>query len=236
MVVNLLFLLPFFVERVNGVRRNFTYEERESKLRKSRIIPELIKKMPEHPLQIKYVKNCVVNYGNLLQAPKLEYEPFRFRWPCGLQTYYTLIMIDPDVPSKKNPKKREQLLWLVVNIKAIFVMAAQHIAKYMKPDPGKDTGPHRIVFILFEQPNGVTKFNETDYNDPDDLDCRYHFSTEQFAKKYNLGDPHAVNFFTTRWKYVPTTAEPWGTPAPGYHNEILWDGDEIITDNLTPPY
>ncbi|XP_018908850.2 protein D3 [Bemisia tabaci] len=231
MLVNFFLLSPFFAETVTGltaVECDLTYEERKSALTKSRIIPEVIKKMPEHPLQVKYVENKTVNYGNELEAHKLEFEPYRVKWPCELQTYYTLIMIDPDVPSAKNPKKKEELLWLVGNIRGIFILTAKHVAKYLQPDPEEDTGLHRIVFILFKQPNGVIKFNETnDYNDLGDLDCRYHFSTKKFAKKYNLGDPYAVNFFTTRWIFVPTTEDLWGPEIPIVDQEqvVNWDDD-----------
>lgn len=30
--------------------------------------------------------------------------------------FYTLMMVDPDAPSRHNPKNREWLHWLVVNI------------------------------------------------------------------------------------------------------------------------
>lgn len=39
------------------------------------------------------MENKTVNYGNELEAHKLEFEPYRVKWPCELQTYYTLIMI-----------------------------------------------------------------------------------------------------------------------------------------------
>lgn len=37
-------------------------------------------------------------------------------WKGDPHSYYTLIMSDPDAPSRGSPKAREWLHWLVVNI------------------------------------------------------------------------------------------------------------------------
>ncbi|XP_018912218.2 putative odorant-binding protein A5 isoform X4 [Bemisia tabaci] len=56
------------------------------------------------------------------------------------------------------------------------------------------TGFHRYTFIVFKQPEAEKlsfdepKLNYSEYG-------RAHFNTRKFAKKYNLGDPEALNFF-----------------------------------------
>ncbi|CAH0381835.1 unnamed protein product [Bemisia tabaci] len=206
LVAKFLFSFFLFMQTAHGLRpRNLTREERDSAILKFRIIPDIIKKLPEHHIHVEFLKEYIPMYGNRLEAHKLVHAPVKIRWPFSFRKYYTLIMIDPDVPSARNPKKRAHLQWLVVNIKANWVLIAQELAKYVRADPGEGTGFHRIVFFVFEQPNGIMKFSETNYNNAKDSDCRFHFSVENFVRKYNLSDPHAVNFFITRWKLIPTT-------------------------------
>ena len=40
----------------------------------------------------------------------------RVHWDADPNSFYTLIMTDPDAPSRENPKMREWHHWLVVNI------------------------------------------------------------------------------------------------------------------------
>ena len=39
-------------------------------------------------------------------------------WNANQNSYYTLIMTDPDAPSRESPNMREFLHWIVVNIPA----------------------------------------------------------------------------------------------------------------------
>ena len=46
---------------------------------------------------------------------KMKHQP-DLDFPVEHHTFYTIVMADPDAPSRKNPTKREWLHWMVVNI------------------------------------------------------------------------------------------------------------------------
>ncbi|KAJ0082970.1 hypothetical protein Patl1_10907 [Pistacia atlantica] len=63
---------------------------------------------------------------------------------------YTLVMVDPDVPSPSEPKYREWLHWIVVDIpEGSDSTKGKELVPYMGPQP--PTGIHRYVFVLFKQ-------------------------------------------------------------------------------------
>lgn len=106
-------------------------------------------------------------------------------------TKYTLVMTDPDAPSPEDPKMREFLHWLVVNIPAPFDGTKEELEKvgtqilpYKGPAP--PAGVHRYIFLLFPQEGEV----KVDTPPP-----RPKFTTQKFADEHGLGPPVAATFF-----------------------------------------
>nr|XP_018905804.1 PREDICTED: protein D1-like isoform X2 [Bemisia tabaci] len=60
------------------------------------------------------------------------------------------------------------------------------------------SGYHRFVFTVYRQP-GKTKFDEHPRPAVPLESYRGRFSTDEFGRKYKFGDPHAVNFFISKW-------------------------------------
>ena len=56
-----------------------------------------------------------MNLGNILTPTLVQHQP-EVSWEADKGSFYTLIMTDPDAPSRKDPKFREWHHWLVVNI------------------------------------------------------------------------------------------------------------------------
>lgn len=54
--------------------------------------------------------------GNELTPTQVKDIPLHIVWPTEEKTLYTLIMTDPDAPSRLTPNYREWHHWLVVNI------------------------------------------------------------------------------------------------------------------------
>src|SRR5438874_12510178 len=81
---------------------------------------------------------------------------------------YTLIMVDPDAPSRENPINKYWLHWMFIN-------SDQVIVPFQPPSPPKKSGKHRYYFYLFEQPK--------------------HFDVNEFKNKY-IGGGHfnLINF------------------------------------------
>ncbi|CAB4069792.1 PEBP1 [Lepeophtheirus salmonis] len=59
---------------------------------------------------------------------------------------YVLIMIDPDAPSKINPKFRSYLHWVITDLDLEKMKSKNEIIKYIGPAPPKGSGPHRYNF------------------------------------------------------------------------------------------
>ncbi|CAF1900753.1 hypothetical protein F2Q70_00015337 [Brassica cretica] len=102
-----------------------------------------------------------------------------------LRNFYTLVMVDPDVPSPSNPHLREYLHWLVTDIPATTgTNFGNEIVSYESPRP--NSGIHRIVLVLFRQLGRQTVYEPG---------WRQQFNTREFASLYNLGLPVAAVFY-----------------------------------------
>ncbi|CAH1117551.1 unnamed protein product [Phaedon cochleariae] len=162
----------------------------------NQIVPDVISVAPGKLLEVKYKSNVEVKLGNELRPKQVQEAP-EVKYEADAGDYYTLLLTDPDAPSRKNPTVREFSHWLVVNIPGSKVSEGDNIREYMGSAPPEGTGLHRYVFLLYKQ-NGKQTFDEphqvaTDGN-------RGRFSTAQFAKKHNLGNPIAGNFFQAQWE------------------------------------
>lgn len=86
---------------------------------------------------------------------------------------YTVIMVDPDAPSPKNPINRYFLHWLVVNISSNF--EGETINEYTAPNPPE--GKHRYYTCILEQENEITRMKEFE---------RVKFDISKFVSNNNL--------------------------------------------------
>ncbi|XP_008486656.2 phosphatidylethanolamine-binding protein 1-like, partial [Diaphorina citri] len=118
-------------------------------------------------------------------------------------------MTDPDAPSRKEHTYREWHHWLVGNIKGGKLDGADFLSAYVGAGPPPNTGLHRYVFLVYKQPNSIT-FDEARLPN-NSQDGRAKFSIANFAEKYKLGEPIAVNFFQAEYDdYVPTLYKQLG--------------------------
>lgn len=90
---------------------------------------------------------------------------------------YTVIMTDPDPPSPTDPKFREWLHWIVVNIPGEKgdVTSGKTVVEYNPPAPPR--GTHRYVLIILEQSGEVHAQAPKE---------RKFFKTKTFAKDHSL--------------------------------------------------
>ncbi|XP_034025877.1 phosphatidylethanolamine-binding protein 4 isoform X2 [Thalassophryne amazonica] len=69
---------------------------------------------------------------------------------------YTLVMVDPDAPSRTNPTSAYWRHWLVVDIQGSSLkngmVKGRTLTEYARPTPPRNSGFHRYQFMLFEQP------------------------------------------------------------------------------------
>lgn len=95
--------------------------------------------------------------------------------------FYTIIMIDPDAPSRKKPIYKYWLHYLVVNNHKMIV-------DYYPPSPPSKSGEHRYYILVFEQQNII--------NDKLNIIDRKNFNCKQFVSKYGLKLVHKMKFIT----------------------------------------
>lgn len=88
------------------------------------------------------------------EAPRIQFDQLS----AGAD-YYTLIVTDPDAPSRLKPDFREFVHWVVMNIDGSTgadVSSGDTILPYLGPAPPYSSGLHRYVFTLYKQKDKIT--------------------------------------------------------------------------------
>lgn len=106
-----------------------------------------------------YPSGVKVDFGKELTPTQVNTQP-QVTWDAEKGTYYTLIMVDPDAPSRANHPFREVRHWLVMNILESAVENGDQVSEYRGSGPPKGTGLHRYIFLVFKQPNGLIVHDE----------------------------------------------------------------------------
>ena len=109
-------------------------------------------------MKITYPSGAKVNLGNELTPTEVKDIP-NVAWTADADSFYTLIMTDPDAPSRAEPTFREWHHWLVGNIPGNNLKDGTTLSEYIGSGPPKDTGLHRYVFVLYKQ-SGKLSFDE----------------------------------------------------------------------------
>lgn len=81
-------------------------------------------------------------------------------WNAEKGAYYTLMLVDPDAPTRTNATLREVRHWLVVNIPESTVESGDEITAYRGAGAPKGTGLHRYIFLVYKQPEGMIVHDE----------------------------------------------------------------------------
>ncbi|XP_013784276.1 protein D3-like [Limulus polyphemus] len=169
------------------------------------VIPDVIDTVPPNVLEVNY-GSYEVKLGNELTPTQVKDPPTRINYPVEDNALYTLCMTDPDAPSRQNPKFREWHHWLVVNIPGSEVDKGEVMSQYIGSGPPKGTGLHRYIFVVYKQPGHLNPTEKRLSNNSGQH--RGNFKIRDFAKKYNLGQPVAGNFYQAQWDdYVPKLYE-----------------------------
>ncbi|EJS42655.1 tfs1p [Saccharomyces arboricola H-6] len=144
---------------------------------------------PSGILAVEYSSSAPVAMGNMLTTDKAHSRPqFQFTFNKQMQKntaqadafvpqaddLFTLVMTDPDAPSKTDHKWSEFCHLVECDLKLlnqsthetsgtadffaseINSSGSNTLVEYMGPAPPKGSGPHRYVFLLFRQPKGVS--------------------------------------------------------------------------------
>merc|ERR1711936_1076739 len=116
---------------------------------------------PNNELKVEYLEEKVeAELGNTLPVSKTSSQPRVTFSGAKPGKMYTLAMVDPDAPSRADPRAAQWLHWLVVNIPGQDlaegdVSLGKVLMQHNGPSPPQGSGPHRYVFLVFEQGRSV---------------------------------------------------------------------------------
>lgn len=166
-----------------------------------KIVPDVIDVAPKDIIKVTYPSGKSAESGNKLTPTQVKDQP-TVEWKADPNVFYTLVMTDPDAPSRQTPTYREWHHWLVGNIPGNDVSKGEVLSEYVGSGPPKGTGFHRYVFLVYQQREKLT-FDEPRLTNRS-ANKRGMFATRAFAKKHRLGDPIAGNFYEAEYDdYVP---------------------------------
>lgn len=149
--------------------------------------------LPKSKLLVTYPNGKVVEFGDELTPTEVKDEP-TLQWSANPNKYYSLIMYDPDAPSRDNPIYADVKHWIVINIPGSNVKNGEVIVEYKGSGAPKGTGLPRYIFVIFEQSEKLVLDEEDKQTEP-----RRNWSFADFRKKYQFETVIAGNYFQAQW-------------------------------------
>lgn len=161
-----------------------------------------------------------IHFGETTTPTEVAHRPV-VTWPSAGgdgSCFYTLAMMDPDVPNKDHPTKAQFLHWLVLNIPSpcgtgsgspnlyapppsqfmqMIDSAADNVVEFFPSAPPKGSGLHRYVFALYRHPVRID-FREKKIA-AQVLKGREKWSMNDFAERHNLGAPVFLNMYLAEY-------------------------------------
>ncbi|OJJ54771.1 hypothetical protein ASPSYDRAFT_93672 [Aspergillus sydowii CBS 593.65] len=114
--------------------------------------------VPSTELGVTY-GNKSVELGNLFRVSEVKSAPtisFAKEADSPESQLYTLLLVDPDAPTPDDPKYAYWRHWVVSGLKpGNGIEPASALTKYLGPGPKDDSAPHRYLFLLFREPEGL---------------------------------------------------------------------------------
>lgn len=180
-------------------------------LKKHEVVPEVVDEFsPQGLITVTYDKATEVSMGNTLKPSETQTRPsvkvaFTEERAKDPNATYTLVLTDPDAPTKGDKKWSEFCHYLVSGIKLDGVQGdavsdvteidcakANELVSYMGPAPPENTGKHRYVFVLYKEGAAQPKSGLADR--PNWGTGKPGSGAKDYANKNSL-TPVAINFF-----------------------------------------
>ncbi|KAF0286836.1 Phosphatidylethanolamine-binding F40A3.3 [Amphibalanus amphitrite] len=167
-----------------------------------KVVPDVIPVGPAAVLTVTYPGGVTVDGGAELTPTQVKEQP-QLSWAAESGALYTVVMTDPDAPSRADPKFGEWRHWLLVNVPGTDLAAGDAVSEFVGSGPPKGTGLHRYVFLVYKQPGKIT-VDEALRKTKNQAKGREKWSVSKFAEQHNLGAPVAGNLYQAQWDdYVP---------------------------------
>ncbi|KAK5991783.1 OV-16 antigen [Cladobotryum mycophilum] len=110
-----------------------------------------------------------VDLGNLFRVTEVKLAPFiSFEPEAGASSdaSYLLLLVDPDAPTPDDPKFAFWRHWVISGLKplanadGVVAQTKPTLTEYLGPGPKDDSKPHRYLFLLFREPEGLALAKE----------------------------------------------------------------------------
>jgi phosphatidylethanolamine-binding protein (PEBP) family uncharacterized protein len=169
----------------------------------SAIIPETF--TPSLDLSVKFSSSGLLpEHGSLARVSQVKEQPIisvssSFSQPTSpgsAATTYTFMMIDPDAPTPDDPRFGYWRHWVVASIatpsqsSSATTSASEDITArgktltpYLAPGPKDESGPHRYLFLLFEEKAGGESLEKADVGGDEFVERRSFRAEELVARK-----------------------------------------------------
>ena len=186
-------LSPFGFGNSGPVRKRMEFSNHQ-------VVPDVLDTPPGAIANVQF-PGAAAEQGNVLTPTLVKNAP-TVTWTDEPNTLYTVVMTDPDAPSREEPTYREWLHWVVVNVPGSGRVAeGQSHFGYVGAGPPPDTGLHRYVVLVYKQGDRIEP-SETPRPSTQQSD-RPKSNVRAFASKYGL-KLVAGNFFQAEFdSYVP---------------------------------
>ncbi|CAJ0950567.1 unnamed protein product, partial [Mesorhabditis belari] len=159
----------------------------------SGLVPSVVAKTPQKLLQVSYGGKSVA-LGNELTTDDVANAPTEISFDADSKKLYTVLLTDPDAPSRENPQYGPWRHFVRVNANGTELnTSGDVITPYIGAKPPSDTGFHRYVWLAYEQRNGTI-------NPPEVIDfpARRNWQLNEWLAENGLEGPVAGNFFEAR--------------------------------------
>ena len=158
------------------------------------VVPDVLDKVPPNVATVRFVSGAEIELGNELTPFQVKDAPVSVHWPTESGALYTLLLIDPDAPSRETRHQLGEVIhWLVVNIPENDISLGETYYEYIGSGTPEGTGLHRYVLTIFKQPSVLT------LDLSKSREGRVRFNSRNFAAKHNLGLPISGNFFQSQF-------------------------------------
>ncbi|KAI0572788.1 Phospholipid-binding protein [Pyrenophora tritici-repentis] len=117
-------------------------------------------------LGVTFPSGLAPHHGSLARVSQVKEQPkisISNPPPTSSNLTYTFMMIDPDAPTPDDPKFGYWRHWVVTSIPSSSATASPDditasgttLTQYLAPGPKDESGPHRYLFLLFEEKEGI---------------------------------------------------------------------------------
>ncbi|KAJ4385487.1 hypothetical protein N0V93_009915 [Gnomoniopsis smithogilvyi] len=164
---------------------------------------ELIKKDPSKLLGLTFGKHSVAEPGQFVSKAETQASPQLTHSSTSPTKTYLAISLDPDAPFAVFPVLGPVLHWIQPGLKSStsggsLEATEPFIANWVAASPPPGSAPHRYIFILYEQPEGLeTKKFAPKEGQEMGMGPRVRTSLDGWVTKLGLGEPVAVNYCTS---------------------------------------